>query len=74
MSTDLKMLTWTAALTFVLWLPYVLVRMIQEGLIPTVTYIADSKALPVGRSGQRRPTTTRLKTSHRLRLWSSSPT
>jgi len=47
MSTDLKMLAWTAGLTLVLWLPYILARMMQEGIIPTVSYMADTKALPL---------------------------
>jgi uncharacterized MAPEG superfamily protein len=46
MSTDLKMLAWTAGLTLVLWLPYILVRLMQEGIVPALTYMADAKALP----------------------------
>jgi uncharacterized MAPEG superfamily protein len=45
MSTDLKMLAWTAALTLVLWLPYILSRMMTEGAAATLSYMADSKPL-----------------------------
>ena len=47
MSTDLKVLAWTAALTLLLWLPYILARLMREGVVATVTYLADTKALPV---------------------------
>lgn len=43
MSTDLMMLTLTAGLTAILWLPYILQRILDHGLMPTVTYAADDK-------------------------------
>ena len=46
MSTELRMLACTAGLTLVLWLPYILARMMSYGLVPTVTYAADAKSLP----------------------------
>ncbi|MFL5260327.1 MAG: MAPEG family protein [Hyphomicrobiales bacterium] len=46
MSTELRMLAWTAGLTLVFWLPYILARMMNHGLVPTVTYAADAKPLP----------------------------
>ena len=46
MSTDLKMLAWTAALTLVLWIPYILSRIMTEGAAATLSYMADSKPLP----------------------------
>ena len=46
MTTDLKMLAWTAGFTALLWLPYILARLMTSGLIPTLTYMADSDPLP----------------------------
>jgi uncharacterized MAPEG superfamily protein len=46
MTTDLKMLAWTAAFTALLWLPYILARIGTSGLIPTLTYAADDARLP----------------------------
>lgn len=45
MSTDLMMLTLTAGLTTILWLPYILQRILEHGLMPTVTYAADDKPI-----------------------------
>jgi uncharacterized MAPEG superfamily protein len=45
MSTDLMMLTLTAALTALMWLPYILQRIVEHGLMPTVTYAADDKPI-----------------------------
>jgi uncharacterized MAPEG superfamily protein len=38
MTVDLKMLVWTAVLCVVLFLPYVLCRILTWGLVPTVGY------------------------------------
>ena len=46
MSTDLTMLAWTAGLTIVLWLPYILAHIVNVGLLPAVTYKADDVPLP----------------------------
>ena len=47
MSTDLKMLAWAAAFTAVLWIPYILARIMKSGLMPTLSYVADKDPLPV---------------------------
>ncbi len=46
MTMDLKMLAWTAGFTALLWLPYILARLMTSGLIPTLTYMADGDPLP----------------------------
>jgi uncharacterized MAPEG superfamily protein len=46
MTTDLKMLAWVSALTALMWLPYILARIMASGLMPTLTYAADNDALP----------------------------
>ena len=46
MTTDLTMLAWTAAFTAVLWIPYILARASQSGLVPTLSYMADKDPLP----------------------------
>ena len=46
MSTDLKVLAWTAGLTALMWVPYILARIMASGLIPTLTYMADNDPLP----------------------------
>jgi uncharacterized MAPEG superfamily protein len=46
MTTDLKVLAWVAAVTSLMWLPYVLARIMSSGLMPTVTYAADNDKLP----------------------------
>jgi uncharacterized MAPEG superfamily protein len=46
MTTDLTMLTWTAALTAVLWLPYILAHIAEVGFMPALTYSADPAAMP----------------------------
>lgn len=43
MSTDLLMLTLTAGLTALMWLPYILQRIREHGLMPALTYQADGK-------------------------------
>jgi uncharacterized MAPEG superfamily protein len=39
------MLTLTAAVTALMWLPYILQRIVEHGLMPTVTYQADDKPI-----------------------------
>ena len=39
MSTDLKVLAWTAALTLFLWLPYILARLMREGVGWLATFV-----------------------------------
>ena len=46
MSTDLTMLAWTAGLTIILWLPYILAHIVNVGLMPALTYSADDVPLP----------------------------
>jgi uncharacterized MAPEG superfamily protein len=46
MTVDLKMLVWSAVLCLVLFLPYVLCRILVWGLVPTVGYPANPPALP----------------------------
>lgn len=43
MTTDLSMLAWTAGLTALFWVPYVLARIVQYGPVEALTYRADSK-------------------------------
>lgn len=46
MSTDLTMLAWTAGLTIMLWVPYILAHIINVGMMPALTYKADGAPLP----------------------------
>ena len=46
MSTDLKILAWVAALTALMWLPYILTRLLNSGLMRTLNYEADGDPLP----------------------------
>jgi uncharacterized MAPEG superfamily protein len=46
MSTDLKVLAWTSALTILLWLPYIIARIQTSGLAATLSYAADADPLP----------------------------
>lgn len=46
MSTDLEMLVWTAALTAVMWVPYISAHLLNVGLIPALTYRADDTPKP----------------------------
>jgi uncharacterized MAPEG superfamily protein len=46
MTTDLKMLAWVAAVTALMWLPYILARIQTSGLMPTLSYAADNDPLP----------------------------
>ncbi len=46
MSTDLSMMVWSAVLCVVLFLPYVLARVMVWGLLDTVGYPKNPPALP----------------------------
>ena len=46
MTTDLYVLAWTAAITALMWVPYILARIMGSGLIPALTYAADNDPLP----------------------------
>ncbi len=46
MTVELEMLTWTAAITLLMWLPYILAHIANVGVIPALTYRADDTALP----------------------------
>jgi uncharacterized MAPEG superfamily protein len=46
MTTDLKMVAWTAGLTLILWIPYILARLITYGPGRTLSYAADKEPLP----------------------------
>ncbi len=43
MTLELKMLVYTAALVSVMWLPYILARIAQYGVVEALTYRADGK-------------------------------
>lgn len=46
MTTDLRMLAWVAGFTLLLWIPYILARLMTYGLVPTLAYRADKEPLP----------------------------
>jgi len=46
MTTDLRMLAWVSGFTLLLWLPYILARLMTYGLVPTLAYRADKEPLP----------------------------
>ena len=46
MTTELSMLAWTAAITALMWLPYIAGHILNVGLIPAVSYKADDTPLP----------------------------
>ena len=46
MTTELEMLAWTALLTLVMWVPYIVARVVNSGLIETLTYRSDSVPMP----------------------------
>jgi len=46
MPTELSMLMWTAAITALMWLPYISAHLLNVGLIPALTYSADTTPLP----------------------------
>ena len=45
-TSDLKVLAWVAAVTSLMWIPYVLARIRVSGLAPTLGYTADDDKLP----------------------------
>lgn len=46
MTTELQMLAWTAGLTALFWLPYILAHVLNVGVMEALTYRADGTALP----------------------------
>ena len=46
MTTDLKMLAWVAAITALMWLPYIMAHIMELGLMKALTYQADDSPLP----------------------------
>ena len=46
MSTELEVLVWLSGLTIVMWLPYILANLGNVGIMPALTYRADSDPLP----------------------------
>lgn len=46
MTTDLEMLAWVAAITILMWLPYILAHIVNVGVVPALTYKADGTPLP----------------------------
>jgi uncharacterized MAPEG superfamily protein len=46
MTTDLEMLVWIAGLTALMWIPYILVHVLNNGMMEALTYKADGVPLP----------------------------
>jgi len=46
MTTDLRMLALVAGFTLLLWIPYILARLMTYGMVPTLAYRADKEPLP----------------------------
>ena len=46
MTPDLTMLTWTAGMTALMWLSYIVAHIMNVGLLPALTYQADGTPLP----------------------------
>lgn len=46
MTTDLEMLVWTAGMTALMWIPYILIHVLNNGMVEALTYRADSVPLP----------------------------
>lgn len=46
MTVELQMLTWTAAITLLMWVPYILAHIANVGLMDALTYRADGTAGP----------------------------
>lgn len=46
MTVELEMLTWTALLTLIIWIPYIVARITTVGLIETLTYKNDGAPIP----------------------------
>ena len=45
MTTDLEMLVWTAGLTAIMWVPYILAHVLKHGMTEALTYRADAHPL-----------------------------
>ena len=45
MSTELGMLAWVSGLTILMWVPYILSHISNNGLMPSLTYQADETSL-----------------------------
>ncbi|MEQ8665868.1 MAG: MAPEG family protein [Rhodospirillales bacterium] len=46
MTVELEMLAWTAIITLLFWIPYILAHIANVGIMPALTYKADSTPLP----------------------------
>lgn len=46
MTADLEMLAWVAAITILMWVPYIVAHILNVGLLPALTYQADDTPLP----------------------------
>lgn len=46
MTTELSMLVWTAGITAIMWVPYILMHIVNVGVVPALTYRADGTPLP----------------------------
>lgn len=46
MSTEMEMLVWVAAITLLMWVPYILAHIANVGIMPALTYKADGTPLP----------------------------
>ena len=46
MTIELEMLVWTAAFTAIIWIPYILAHILNVGVIPALTYAADTVPMP----------------------------
>lgn len=46
MTLELEMLVWTAVLTLLIWIPYILAHIANSGILPALTYKADTVPMP----------------------------
>ena len=46
MTTEMEMLVWVVVMTLFMWVPYILAHIVNVGLMPALTYQADSTPLP----------------------------
>ena len=46
MTTDLEMLVWITGLTALMWIPYILFHVLNNGMVEALTYRADANPLP----------------------------
>jgi len=46
MTTELSMLVWTAGITAIMWVPYILMHIVNVGMVEALTYRADATPLP----------------------------